>query len=99
MHAIAVRIGDAFRAVWSLILREPMYTQSLVVALIALGTSFGLGWDAQQVGSVSAVSAAILAVLTRQAVTPIAAPSLPSGTRVNVETAAGVPDKTVVLPQ
>ena len=98
-HVIAVRIGDAFRAVWALVLREPMYTQALVVAAIGLGTSFGLGWTAQQVGSVSAVSAAVLAFLTRQAVTPIAAPTLPAGTAVTVQTPAGQPDRTVVLPR
>ena len=97
MNAIAVRIGDVLRSLWGLVLREPMYTQALVVALIGLGTSFGLGWDAQQVGGVSAASAAFLAFLTRRAVTPIAAPTLPAGTAVTVATPAGEADRTVTL--
>jgi hypothetical protein len=99
MNAVLVRVGDYIGAVWGLIRRNPVYAQALVQAIIGIATSFGLGWTAQQVGSVMAGSAAVLAFLTQQNVTPTAAPSLPSGTRINVQTAAGVPDKTVVLPQ
>lgn len=90
-------IRKAIKAVWDLILREPVYTQALVVAGIAMGTAFGLGWNGAQVGAVSAFSAALLAFLTKQAVTPLAQPSLPSGTEVTVTTPAGQPDETVTV--
>ena len=85
-------VSGALRGVWTLILSEPVYTQALVVAAIALGTSFGLGWTGAQVGAVSAFSAAVLAFLTHKAVTPIESPVLPSGTAVTVTTPAGQPD-------
>lgn len=84
-------------ALWALILREPTYTQTLVVAAIATGTAFGLGWNGAQVGAVSALSAAFLGVLTRQAVTPIAAPVIPSGTTVTVSTPSDQPDEKVTV--
>lgn len=87
----------AVKAVWDLILQEPVYTQALVVAAIAMGTAFGLGWNGAQVGAVSAFSAALLAFLTKQAVTPLANPTLPSGTEVNVETPPGQPNETVTV--
>jgi hypothetical protein len=82
-------IRNAIGAVWALILREPVYTQGFVVAAIATGTAFGLGWNGAQVGAVSGLSAAFLALLTRQAVTPVAQPTLPAGTSVTVVTPEG----------
>jgi hypothetical protein len=90
-------IRTAIKAVWDLILREPVYTQALVVAAIATGTAFGLGWSGAQVGAVSALSAAFLAFLTKQAVTPLSEPSIPSGTEVTVVTAAGQPNEKVTV--
>jgi hypothetical protein len=90
-------IRGAIGAVWSLILREPVYTQGFVVALIATGTAFGLKWDGAQVGAVSALSAAFLALLTRQAVTPVAQPTLPRWTQVTVTTPEGEPDQITTL--
>lgn len=86
-------IRNAIGAVWNLILREPVYSQGFVVALIATGTSFGLGWNGAQVGAVSALSAALLSLLTRQAVTPVASPTLPTGTSVTVTTPEGEPNR------
>ena len=82
-------IKRAIGAVWGRILEEPVYTQGLVVAGIAAGTAFGLGWNGAQVGAVSALSAAFLSWLTRRAVTPVANPTLPAGTSVTVETPDG----------
>ncbi len=59
---------------WKLIKEEPVSVQGVVQAVIALGTSFGLGWNGNQVGGVLAVTAAILTLVTRQQVTPIANP-------------------------
>ena len=90
MNAIKGAIG----AVWSLVLREPVYTQALVVACIAMGSAFGLGWDGVQVAAVSSFSAALLSVLTRQAVTPLSEPEIPVGTSITVLTPPGQPDRT-----
>ena len=90
-------IRDVVGAFWSLILREPVYTQGFVVALIATGTAFGLGWDGAQVGAVSALSAAFLALLTRQAVTPVSQPTLPMNTPVTVITPEGEPNRVVTV--
>ena len=51
--------------------REPALVSGLVSAVIALAVSFGLDWTAEQVGAVMAVVAAVLAVVTRQQVTPV----------------------------
>jgi hypothetical protein len=90
-------IQNAFGALWNLILREPVYTQGFVVAAIATGTAFGLGWDGAQVGAVSALSAALLSLLTRQAVTPVQSPTLPMNTAVTVTTPEGEPNKVVTV--
>jgi hypothetical protein len=83
--------------VWALVLREPVYTQALVVAAIAMGSAFGLGWNGAQVAAVSAFSAAFLAFLTKQAVTPLSAPVLPQNTIVTVATPSGRANATAEL--
>lgn len=97
MTAIFVRIGDVFGWIWQRILEEPVYTQGLVVAGIALATSYGLGWNGAQVGAASAFSAAFLSWLARKAVTTVANPSLPQGTAVTVTTPAGQADSVRTL--
>jgi nitrate/nitrite transporter NarK len=49
---------------------EPVFVQGVVVALISLVTSFGLGLTAEQVGAIVAFSAAILSLVARSKVTP-----------------------------
>lgn len=90
-------IKNAIGAVWALILREPVYTQGFVVAAIAAGTSFGLGWNGAQVGAVCGLSAAILSLLTRQAVTPVSQPTLASGTSVTVVTPEGEANRVATV--
>lgn len=85
------------RGLWTLIRKWPVRAQALIVASIAVGSAFGLGWNGAQVGAVSAFSAALLAFLTEQAVTPISDPTLPSGTSVTVTTPAGQPDEQVTV--
>lgn len=85
------------RGLVRLILTEPVYTQALVVALIAWGTAFGLQWNGAQVGATCGLSAAFLAWLTKKVVTPLAAPVIPSGTEVTVETPAGQPNESVTV--
>lgn len=92
---------DAIRSVlaglWGIVLRNPVRAQALVVATIALATAFGLGWTAEQVGSVLALTAAILAFFTEQAVTPVESPALPVNTTVTVLTPEGEPNKVVTV--
>jgi hypothetical protein len=45
-------------------------TQALIVAAIATGTSFGLNWTNEQVGSITGFTALLLAYLARMLVTP-----------------------------
>ena len=90
-------IGNALRGIGRLVKRWPVRAQALIVAGIALGSAFGLNWTGLQVGAVAAFSAAALAFLTEQAVTPIENPTLPSGTSVTVTTPAGQPDSTVTV--
>jgi hypothetical protein len=57
---------------WELIKAEPVYFQGIIQSVIAVGTSFGLHLDGNQVGAILAVTAAILSFLTRQQVSPVA---------------------------
>jgi hypothetical protein len=57
---------------WQKIMHEPVAFQALLQALIAAGVAFGLKLTSQEMGAILAATAAMLAFLTRQAVTPIA---------------------------
>ena len=50
--------------------REPALVSGLVTAVIALAVSFGLDLTEEQVGSIQAVVAAVMALVVRQQVTP-----------------------------
>ena len=52
--------------------REPALVSGLVTAAIALAVSFGLDLTEEQVGSILAVVAAVMALVVRQQVTPTA---------------------------
>lgn len=51
--------------------REPVMAMALVQAAIALGTSFGLQLTGEQVGALTAFSAALLSFIVRSKVTPV----------------------------
>lgn len=87
-----MKIGSGL---WSLIRRWPVRAQALVVAGIALGVSFGLSLNGLQVGAIAAFSAALLAFITEQAVTPMSEPTLPTGTAITVTTPGPTADRTV----
>lgn len=97
MTAIFDGIKRLVGGLWSLIKRWPVRAQALIVASIAMGSSFGLGWDGVQVGAVSAFTAALLAFLTEQAVTPISEPTLAAGTSVTVVTPGPTPNRTETI--
>lgn len=50
---------------------EPVMVLAVIQAALALAVSFGLGWSAEQVGTVLAFSAAILGLIARQKVSPV----------------------------
>jgi len=51
--------------------REPVMVSALVQAALALGISFGLNLSNEQVGSILAVTAALLAFVARSRVSPV----------------------------
>jgi uncharacterized protein (DUF697 family) len=50
--------------------REPALILAAVQAIVALVVSFGLDLTGEQVGSIVAVSAAVLGIIVRRKVTP-----------------------------
>lgn len=60
--------------------REPTLILAVVQALIVLAVSFGLDWTTEQQGTVLAVSAAVMGLITRTQVSPVAKvePEVPS---------------------
>ena len=52
--------------------REPALVSGLVTAVVALAVAFGLDLTEEQVGAIMAVTAAVLALVVRQKVTPTA---------------------------
>ena len=64
---------------WSSIKQYPVAYQALVQAILALGCSFGLGLNGNQIGAILTVSAALLAVVTHRHVTPIVNPRTDDG--------------------
>ncbi|GAB3952585.1 hypothetical protein GCM10029976_091060 [Kribbella albertanoniae] len=52
--------------------REPALILGVVQAIIALAVSLGFGLSTEQVGAILAVSAAVMALVTRSQVTPTA---------------------------
>ncbi len=63
--------------------REPAAILGLIQAGLALAIGFGLQLSGEQTALVMAFSAAAVALITRQSVTPIADPRLPVGSSVN----------------
>jgi hypothetical protein len=51
--------------------REPALFYGLVNAVIALVCAFGLDLSGEQIAGIMAVTSAVLAVITRRAVTPV----------------------------
>jgi hypothetical protein len=49
---------------------EPVMFQAIIVAGVGLVTSFGVGLSAEQVGGITAFTAAVLGWLTRSQVSP-----------------------------
>lgn len=79
--------------------REPAAIAAVLGIAINLAITFGLRLTIEQVALINALVVAILALVVRQQVTPVAAPVLPLGTPVTV---AGVgdqppPDAAVLL--
>jgi membrane protein implicated in regulation of membrane protease activity len=58
--------------------REPALILGVVQAIIALALAFGFNLSTEQVGAILAVTAAVLAVITRSQVTPVERPADPT---------------------
>lgn len=67
-------MSAATRAIRYAFTQEPALVYGLVNSVIALVASFGLDLSADQIGAVLAVTSALLALATRQAVTPVGDP-------------------------
>lgn len=63
-------LRDLWGGLTDRISQEPVLVLAVVQAVLALAVSFGLGLTGEQVGSIMAVSAAILGLVARQKVTP-----------------------------
>jgi hypothetical protein len=57
--------------------REPALIAGLIQAILALAVAFGFDLTSEQVGAILAVTGALLAVVVRQQVTPVADPRVP----------------------
>jgi hypothetical protein len=86
------------------LLNDPALIVGLVRAGLILAVSFGVGFtQAQQdsllifVGALLAVMSVVLTAVTRKLTTPVAQPTLPEGTIVEIVTPAGLPNKSTVL--
>jgi hypothetical protein len=53
--------------------REPAMVLALVQAVIALVVAFGLSLEADQIGTILAVTAVVLGLVTRSRVSPVSA--------------------------
>jgi hypothetical protein len=69
-------------ALWSLVRQQPVYSQGVIQAIIALAVSFGLQLTSGQVGALTAATAAVLAFLTQTQVTPIVNPKDSDGNQL-----------------
>lgn len=66
----------------NVIRNEPVLIQSLVQAILGLFLAFGVDLSNEQVGSIMAVVAVLLAIVTRMFVTPVpptTPPAVPTG--------------------
>ena len=50
--------------------REPVYLGTVLIAVVGLGSSFGLGWTGEQVGMATAAIAVITGATVQRRVTP-----------------------------
>ena len=73
----------------NLVLKEPALIVGLVLATLGMASSFGLAISEEQMAATVAFVGALLAVAgalaTREAVTPVAAPTVPPDTEIRVK--------------
>jgi hypothetical protein len=77
--------------------REPAAIAAVIAIAINLAISFGLKLTIDQVALINALVVGVLGLIVRQSSTPVVAPQLPTGTNVEVVTAAGQPNENVTL--
>jgi len=69
-----------WNGLWRRVKEEPVAFQSIIQTVLALAISFGLKLSGNTVGSILAVTAAILGFATRSVVTPTSNPKADDGT-------------------
>ena len=86
------------------LLKDPALIVGLVRAILIFAISFGVAITQEQqdatlmlVGSVLAVVSLVLTGVTMSKTTPVANPTLPEGTVVEVVTPEGQPNRTAVV--
>lgn len=77
--------------------REPAAIAAFIAIVINLAISFGLQLSIEQIALINSLVVAGLALIVRQNVTPTRAAQLPEGTKVEVITPAGEPNKTTTV--
>lgn len=70
---------------WNQIKGEPVLFQGVIQAALALLVSFGVEISPMKVGSILALTAALLSWITRRQVTPLANPKTSDGTPLVAE--------------
>lgn len=77
--------------------REPAAIAAVIAIAINLLVSFGLKLTIEQIALINALAVAVLGLIVRQVVTPVAAPTLPQGTQVEVVTPGSGENPKVTL--
>lgn len=61
----------ALSQLWDRIQAEPALVTTFITACVALASSFGFDLSPEQVGGITAVTAAVMGIITRQNVRPL----------------------------
>jgi hypothetical protein len=77
--------------------REPVAIAAVIGIAINLAITFGLSLTVDQVALINALVVGVLALIARSVTTPLASPSIPAGTSVEVITPAGQANTTTTL--
>jgi Na+/H+ antiporter NhaC len=77
--------------------REPAAIAAFLAIAINLAITFGLSLTVEQISLINALVVAGLALIVRQGSTSLVAPKLAEGTKVEVVTPQGEPNKETVL--
>ncbi len=86
-------VSSIVSSIGRLVEAEPVQAQAIVQAVFGVALAFGIGLSQAQAGALLGLIAAILAFITRQAVTPVARPRDDAGRALTPD--AGLPAPAV----